>query len=256
MQYNNRSFWASIGPVTRHLLLINIVLWLATLVLQRTSGIDLVGMFGLHFWKGSEFKIWQFFTYMFLHDPNGISHILFNMFMLWMFGTLIERVLGSKRYLFFYISCGLGAALLQELIFQFTWQNTLMSLVNAPAGTVVDDVIKAANSGLTNFTMDDFFNGHLGGLPVSIGASGALFGILLAVAMFFPNLPLLIFFIPIPIKAKWVVIGMAVLSLYFGLSGIQPNIGHYAHLGGMIAGFFIIMYWKYDGTIRKINGFY
>ena len=117
----NRSFWSSIMPVTRHLLVINVVVWLATIIFQRTGVIDLQRWLGLHYWQASHFNPAQFFTYMFMHDTRNVAHILCNMFSLWMFGSLLERVLGSKRYLFYYISCGLGAALVQELVWQFTW---------------------------------------------------------------------------------------------------------------------------------------
>ena len=232
MQYNNRSFLSSIAPVTRHLLMINILLWLATIVFMRINGPDLMQWLGLHFWRGSEFKVWQPLTHMFMHDTQNFTHIFFNMFMLWMFGSLLERVLGSKRFLFYYLACGIGA------------------------GTTVNDVINAANVGMTNFTMDDFFNGYLGGGLRAVGASGAIFGVLLAFGMIFPNLPMLIFFIPVPIKAKWVVLGNGLLELFFGITGHQPGVAHFVHLGGMLIGILIILYWRYNGTLRKSNDFY
>ena len=128
MQNNNRSFLASIMPVTRHLLVINIIVWLATLVCEQTGTLDLNRWLGLHFWKGSEFNIIQLFTYMFMH--GGFVHLFCNMFSLWMFGSLLERVFGSKRFLFYYISCGLGAALVQELVWQFSWQSILACSVS------------------------------------------------------------------------------------------------------------------------------
>ena len=256
MQGNNRSFLASISPVTRHLLIINVLVWLTTLVFQHTGFMDLTQWLGLHFWKGSHFRIWQFVTHMFMHDTQGIVHIFFNMFMLWMFGSLLERVLGSKRFLFYYFACGIGAALLQELVWQFSWQSILLERVTGPAGTTVTDIINAANQGMTDFTMDDFFNGYLGGGLITVGASGAIFGILLAFGMIFPNMPMYLFFIPIPIKAKWVVIGNGLLELYFGISGNQPGVAHFAHLGGMIAGIILILYWRHTGVLRRSNGFY
>lgn len=251
MQYNNNSFLQSIAPVTRHLLLINIIMWLATIVFQRMGLIDLTQWLGLHFWKGSSFKIWQPFTYMFLHDTSSFMHILFNMFSLWMFGSLLERVLGSKRFLFYYIVCGLGAALAQELVWQFSWQSILQSSVTGPAATSIESIIEALNQGHGPFTLDEFY-----GFMVTVGASGAVFGILLAFGMFFPNMPLYLFFIPVPIKAKWVVIGYGLLELYFGISGNQPGVAHFAHLGGMLAGIVLIMYWRYTGVLRRNNGFY
>lgn len=254
MQVNNRSFLSSIMPVTRHLLLINIVVYLATFVFQQTGAIDLNRWLGLHFWKGSEFNPAQLITYMFMH--GGFTHLFFNMFALWMFGNLLERVLGSRRFLIYYTVCGVGAALVQELVWQFSWQSILLAHVTGPAGSTVTDVINAANSGMTDFSMDDFFNGYLGGGMVTVGASGAVFGILLAFGMIFPNMPMYLFFIPIPVKAKWVVIGYGLLELYFGLSGNQPGVAHFAHLGGMLFGIFMILYWRHQGRLTRGNGFY
>ena len=215
MQNENRSFLTSIPPVTRHLLIINVLVWLATIVLHR-SGIFLERWLALFFWQDSYFNLAQPLTHMFMHDTHGITHIFFNMFSLWMFGGLLERVMGSKRYLFYYIMCGLGAALVQEL----TWQFSLQEIVP------------------------------------TVGASGAVFGILLAFGMLFPNMPMYIFFIPVPIKAKWVVIGYGLLELYFGISGNQPGVAHFAHLGGMLAGIVMMLYWKHKGTFMRRNGFY
>ena len=251
MQNNNRSFWASIAPVTRHLLIINVLVWLATIALQRAGIIDLNRWLGLHFWKGTNFNVVQLFTYMFLHDTSGIAHILFNMFSLWMFGSLLERVFGSKRYLFYYITCGLGAAFVQELVWQFSWQDILASSVTGPTGASVGEIIDAINQGHAAFTMNEFYNSL-----VTVGASGAVFGILLAFGMIFPNVPMYIFFIPIPVKAKWVVIGYGLLELYFGISGNQPGVAHFAHLGGMLAGILLILYWRHTGVLRRRDGFY
>ena len=251
MPNQNRSFLASIMPVTRHLLVINVVVWLATIVFQRTGVIDLQRWLGLHFWQASHFNPAQLFTYMFMHDTSGVAHIFFNMFSLWMFGSLLERVMGSKRYLFYYISCGLGAALVQELVWQFSWQDIFASSVTGPASSSITDIINAINEGHAAFTMDDFYNSLL-----TVGASGAVFGILLAFGMIFPNMPLYLFFIPIPIKAKWVVVAYGLLELYFGISGNQPGVAHFAHLGGMIAGIIMILYWRNNGTLTRGNGFY
>jgi membrane associated rhomboid family serine protease len=249
MQYTNRTFLTSMPPVTRHLLIINVLMYLATFVLQQRGIMDLNSWLGLHFWKACDFNPYQFFTYMFMH--GGVWHLFVNMFSLWMFGALLERVLGSNRFLLYYIVCGLGAGLAQELMWQFTWQDILVSHVTGPAATSAQEIIEAINSGHAAFTMDDFYNGL-----ITIGASGAVFGILLAFAMIFPDLPIYIMFVPVPIKAKWAVLGYGVLELFFGVTGTMSGIAHYAHIGGMIAGIFLILYWKHNGTLRKRYGSY
>lgn len=251
----------NIPTITKNLLIINILMWVASLMLYN-KGVDLNYILGLHFFSASDFHFYQLFTYMFLHAHHDINdhvvfgHIFFNMFALWMFGNLLERVLGSRRFLLYYTVCGVGAALVQELVWQFSWQSILLAHVTGPAGSTVTDVINAANSGMTDFSMDDFFNGYLGGGMVTVGASGAVFGILLAFGMIFPNMPMYLFFIPIPVKAKWVVIGYGLLELYFGLSGNQPGVAHFAHLGGMLFGIFMILYWRHQGRLTRGNGFY
>ena len=237
-------------PVTKHLLIINVLIWLATIVFQRAGIIDLERWLGLHFWKGSEFNLAQMFTYMFMHDTRSIAHIFCNMFSLWMFGSLLERVLGSKRYLIYYVVCGLGAAFVQELVWQFSWQSILANNVTGPAASSVTEIIKAINEGHAAFTMDQFYNSLL-----TVGASGAVFGILLAFGMLFPNMPMYIIPIPFPIKAKWMVLGYGLFELFFGVSGTMDNVAHFAHLGGMIAGIIMILYWRHNGTISR-NGFY
>ena len=246
MQYENRSFWGSIAPVTRHLLVINVIMWLATIVFQRIGLIDLQQWLGLHFWKGSSFNVLQVITYMFMHDTSGFLHIFFNMFMLWMFGSTLERALGSKRYLFYYISCGIGAAFVQELVWQLSWENILATRL--PALVSVTEVINTIDP----VTLNAFFNNLM-----TVGASGAIFGLLLAFGMLFPNLPLLVIPFPFPIKAKWLVLGYGLLELFLGVSDIMSSVAHFAHLGGMIAGIIMILYWKHNGTLtRGGNGFY
>jgi len=251
MQNNRGSFLSSIPPVTKHLLIINIIMWLATIVMQRSGIVDLQRLLGLHFWKGSDFNAAQLVTYMFMHDTSGITHIFFNMFSLWMFGRILERVLGSKRYLFYYISCGIGAALVQELAWQFTWQDVLVSSVTGPTGASAAEIIQAIQQGQATFTMDQFYN-----TMVTVGASGAVFGILLAFGMIFPNMPMYIIPFPFPIKAKWMVLGYGAIELLFGITGEMSSVAHFAHLGGMLVGVFIILYWKHTGVIGRGNGYY
>ncbi len=242
------------APATKHLLIINVVLWLAAIILPKVnpgSGFDLAYMMALHFWKGSDFNVLQLFSTMFMHDTHGVAHILFNMFTLVMFGSLLERIFGLKRYLLFYVLCGLGSSLLLEAMWQFTWQDVLLQSVNAPAGTTAADVINAANTGHADFTLDEFFNYRF----MAVGASGAIMGLMTAFAMLFPDMKLYIMFIPVPVKAKWALIGFFVLSLVFGATGALDSIAHFGHLGGMIVGFIIVMIWKRLGIIDN-HGYY
>lgn len=243
MSANIRWNVPSVPPVTMHLIIINAILWLATMLLGSRGIVDLTHYLGLHFWKGTDFHFYQFFTYMFMHDSNGFAHIFFNMFSLWMFGSLLEKVMGMKRFIFFYVVCGLGAGLIQELVWQFSWQSILADINNVSTSVI--------NSAISTGEIDDeFLNMFYNGL-ITVGASGAIFGILLAFAMIFPNIPLYIMFIPIPVKAKYAVIGFAVIELFFGVSGAMDNVAHFAHLGGMLFGLILILYWKKKGLFNN-----
>ena len=232
------SFLTNIPPVTKHLLIINFLLWFATIVLKRTAGIDLQDWLGLHLWRAADFNAAQFITYMFMHDTSGIAHVFFNMFSLWMFGRIIEQVLGAKRYLFYYVSCGLGAALIQQLAWEYDLRE-MIAAVNA-GKTIIDQAGQV-------ITYNDF---------ITVGASGAVFGILLAFGVLFPNMPMYIIPFPFPIKAKWMVLGYGVVELLFGVSGVMAGVAHFAHLGGMIIGFFILWYWKRSGALGGGHGYY
>lgn len=223
-------FLSSIPPVTRNLIIINLLVWLASItlpsVLYKSFNIhfDPFNMLGLHYFQAKDFNLVQLFTYMFLHDPNGFGHVFFNMFSVFMFGRTLEYVLGPKRFLTYYIATGMGAAIIQQIVWYFIIHNYVKNIGFMP-------------------DMATFTNGIL-----TIGASGAVFGILLAFGMLFPNAPLYIMFIPIPIKAKYFVIFYGILELSMGVGNIAgikgDNIAHFAHLGGMLFGYFIIKYWK------------
>ena len=238
MMNEKGSFLGSIPTVTKNLLIINVLMLLAATVF-RTKGIDLNEWLGLHYWEGSKFNVAQLISYMFLHD--GFTHLFFNMFSLFMFGGLLERLFGPKRFLFYYISCGIGAAIVQELVWWLTWENTFALVDNQ--GFVALRGAEAVAYGMEHGMMDGFFNSM-----ITIGASGAVFGILLAFGMVFPNMPLYLMFIPIPIKAKWMVLGYGAIELFFGVSGFQASVAHFAHLGGMIFGFLMLLYWRKKGV--------
>ena len=210
--------------MTKNLLVVNVLAFIATFVLER-SGIDLTRLFGLHFFLASEFHIYQFITYMFLH--GGFTHILFNMFALWMFGSVIERVWGPKKFLFYYIVCGVGAGFIQELV-----QYANYSMEGLAAYQYV-------SAGGVQMTTDAYIN-----MWTTIGASGAVYGILLAFGMIFPNERLFIIPFPFPIKAKWLIMGYIAIELFSAMSGPGDGIAHMAHLGGMLFGFMLIRYWQ------------
>ena len=213
--------------VTKNLLIINVLCFFGAVVGEK-YGFDLNGICGLHFFMASDFKLWQLITYMFMHA--NLEHIFFNMFAVWMFGRTLEQVMGPKRFLTYYMVCGIGAGLVQELV-QFIQYATELSHYDG------------VNTGLAVIPMQEDLN-----LMTTVGASGAVYGILLAFGMMFPNSQMFVFPIPFPIKAKFFVIGYAVLELLSGLGSSGDGIAHFAHLGGMIFGFFLIMYW------RKKNG--
>lgn len=244
----NNSFLNRIPPVTRHLILINVLVWIVSMFLVYTQGFDLSKYLGLHYFTASDFNAMQLITYMFMHDTRGITHIFFNMFSLYMFGRLLEQVLGSRRFLFYYISTGIGAALLQEGVIALTWFDTLAHSLNVPYDAAVAFLSDPISVGSTFEHRDMLVNEFLNSM-ITVGASGAVFGILLAFGMIFPNLPLYLFFIPVPIKAKYMVIGYGLIELYFGISGTMSGVAHFAHLGGMLFGLLILLYWRKKGVI-------
>lgn len=239
------SIFSNIPPVTKNLIIINFLIWIVMMVLPGSTGEKIIDFGGLHYWQASDFNPVQFFTYMFMHDTRSFAHILFNMFTLFMFGITLERVLGSARYLFYYISCGVGAALIQELVWHFTWEGTLVKWIANGYGTDFETAKAAIDHALAIGQNIPLLNAF-----VTIGASGAIYGVLLAFGMLFPNRPLYMMFIPVPIKAKWMVLGYGVIELLIGLSNATDGVAHFAHLGGMIFGFLMIYFWKKKGTVH------
>ena len=210
--------------MTKNLLIVNFLAFAATWVLEL-RGIDLTQLLGLHFFLASDFHIYQFFTYMFLH--GGFTHIFFNMFALWMFGSVIERVWGPKKFIFYYIVCGIGAGITQELVQYATYTIEGIS------------AYQYVNAGGVQMTTDAYIN-----LWTTIGASGAVYGILLAFGMIFPNERLFIIPFPFPIKAKWLIVGYIAIELFSAMTGPGDGVAHMAHLGGMLFGFLLIRYWQ------------
>jgi membrane associated rhomboid family serine protease len=233
-QYSPTGFRV-LPTVVKHLLIINILLFLATFTLERFH-IDLTNILGLHFFKASDFRIYQFVTYMFMHANFG--HLFFNMFALWMFGNTLENIWGSKRFLLFYMVCGIGAGLCQELVQYIEYATSLSNYATVNTGSQI-------------IPMSAYLN-----MMNTVGASGAIYGLLLAFGMMFPNSRIYLYFL-LPIKAKWFVIGYAVLELIMGIGGAD-NVAHFAHLGGMLFGLLLILYWRKhpagpDKDFRKLK---
>jgi membrane associated rhomboid family serine protease len=235
----NRIF-AGMPPVVKNLIIINVVMKILTEVL-KISVVNLNGNMGLYIPKSEIFRSWQVATHMFMH--GGFVHLLFNMFALWMFGRVLEQVWGPKRFLIYYLVTGLGAAFFFELV-QYIQYNKVMGLLSPEQLQLVYDSGSDAISQGRNFA--DSQMGRLNSIlnvPV-VGASGAVFGVLLAFGMLFPNTQLMLIFPPIPIKAKYVVIGYAAIELYLAITSPGSSIAHTAHLGGMIFGYLLIRYWR------------
>ena len=226
----------TIPTVTKNLLIINLLAYLATQVLLL-RGIDLTEIGGLHFFLASNFHVYQFVTYQFLHA--NFMHILSNMFGLWMFGCVIENVWGSKKFLFYYIFCGIGAGICQELMQYATYYYE-----NLAAYQYV------SMEGM-RMTIETYLNRWS-----TIGASGAVYAVILAFGMTFPNERIFIIPIPVPIKAKWFVIGYIAIELWAALGSAGDGIAHTAHLGGMLFGYLMIRYWNKhpDSSFNRSRG--
>lgn len=256
--FQNRSgMLGGVPPVTLNIIIITFVCWFAQLLLDRTGIVDVTNLLGLHFFQSKDFYPHQLITYMFMHatyDSSGyisFMHIFFNMFALFMFGRTLELVWGPKRFLFFYVVTGIGAALLNMLIIYIRIQ----SLESNIPPELVSQVYNEGLSILKN--NQNYSNPLLGQLNLlinssMIGASGAVYGILVAFGMLFPNTELMIIPIPIPIKAKYMVILLGVISLVLGVwDNPGDNVAHFAHLGGLLTGLIIVLYWKRQ---NKKNG--
>ncbi|MEY2587534.1 MAG: hypothetical protein RLY11_1383 [Bacteroidota bacterium] len=208
--------------VIKNLIIINGLVWLA----QITIGQDLISiedLFALHHFSSQFYHPWQFITYMFLHSSESFFHILFNMFALWMFGSTLENLWGPGRFLIFYLVCGLGAGITQA--FALTYDISQYTALFNAGKISAEELYLMAN------------------IP-TLGASGAVMGIFAAFAYTFPNSQMIILPIPFPIKAKWALLGLAVLDLMGGVSSQSTGIAHFAHLGGAAVGILIVMIWN------------
>jgi membrane associated rhomboid family serine protease len=235
-----------ISDAVKHIIIINVLFFVAT----ATMGDKMYDLFSLWFPENEHFKFWQVVSHMFMH--GGVMHIAFNMLGLWMFASPLEQMWGKKKFLFFYFSAGLGAALIHTAVNYYYFNEGLTALVNA--GVNEADIMNLLSQGqynkgwatiMSQKALDNFLSAYI---SPAVGASGALYGVLVAFGMLFPNAELMLIFLPIPIKAKYFI---PLLLLYDFVSGITGGggifgggIAHFAHLGGALFGFIMMWYWK------------
>jgi len=280
-----------IPPIVKNLIIINVILAISQHVLYSSYGIDIQVYLGLHYFRSELFRPWQLITHMFMHgDPRSINetiiHLLSNMFGLWMLGSILEMKWGPKRFLIFYIICGIGAALCQLGVSALQYEPIVHAYQNYLINTNLDQfisflqhhLVRGANPFYINRLKENFdlwnadpgntlyaklsqqrlhdyiFGANaIGGIHVNglvdegmVGASGAIMGILFAFGYLFPNLELMLLFLPIPIKAKWFVSIYALFELYSGIrNSAGDNVAHFAHIGGMLFAFILLKIWHY-----------
>ena len=229
-----------ISETVKHLIIINVIMFIGTLTIGE--GVLFYDWFAMHFPKNEAFQPWQIITHMFMH--GGAMHILFNMFALWMFGTPVEQTLGSKRFLFIYISAGIGAVALQVAYYYFKYipmENEALSM-----GFTHEQIVEVFKDGKVFKAIGQEFNEIY--YASMVGASGCIMGILVAFGMMNPEAKLMMIFLPIPIKAKYFIPGIIILDLISGITGqsfFSPsNTAYMAHVGGALTGFIIMWYWK------------
>lgn len=214
---NGNNFISQIPTVTKNLVAINILMFIATLINENF----MVANFAMFYPASPFFKPWQILTHMFMH--GGFWHIFFNMYSLLMFGSILERSLGPKKFLIFYFVTGLGAAALHTGV---EWMQARVFIANG--------AVNAYQALL---------------MTPTLGASGAIYGVLIGFAMLYPQAQLMLIFPPIPVKAKWLVVIFAVIELFSGINGIQESVAHFAHLGGMLFGWLLIRWWRKHGKL-------
>ena len=279
-QFRPRGF-SLLPTLVKNLLIINGLMFVAQIVAEKSFSISLEDSLGLHYPGSMAFKPWQFITYMFLHGSFG--HLFFNMFALWMFGYALENIWGPKRFIFYYLVTGIGAAMVHYLVIFLEINPTVVmldGLIADPTAPAIFDFISQTTLQINQYSGDIYlqfqkfqealealaynpenrqalliarnflvdYREYYMSLPNVIGASGAVFGILLAFGMLFPNTLIYIYFF-FPLKAKYFVIIYGLIELFYGFSGADSNVAHFAHLGGMVFGFFLILYWKKKGRL-------
>ena len=241
-----------ISPTVKQLLIISIIFFLGTFLSFNSEFI--YSLFGLYFPENVNFKFWQILTHMFMH--GNLPHILVNMFALWMFGSSVESILGSKNFLFFYLTCGLGAAVSQLVFLYYNYYVDLEFFVNnGYQSSEIINILNNKSKPQINSLVNDIGIEKVASIfsnfnSTMVGASGAIMGILVAFGMFFPESKLMLLFFPIPIKAKYFIPAIIIMDLFSAITGqaiFSPsNTAYVAHLGGALTGFIIMYYWKKD----------
>lgn len=228
---NRGGFLSNVPTVTKNIIIVNIIIFLATIINRDV----MTRAFALFYPTSPFFHWWQVITHMFMH--GGFWHIFFNMYTLMLFGSVVERIIGSKKFLLFYFICGFGAVGLHFLAQYFQMQ-TYMAAAAIPS---------EAASAIQSIAL-------LKNIP-TVGASGAIFGVLIAYAMLFPESRMTLLFPPITLSAKWMVVAFAVIELVTGVNGWVSGVAHFAHLGGMLIGWLLILYWRKKGTLFDRDSF-
>ena len=259
------------GSVVRTLIIINVVAYVLLLLASEYAGDQPLNLFALHNWLSPDFKPWQIITHLFLHSTGGVFHLFFNMLALWMFGTALEQSWGSKRFVYYYFACGLGAALVHNTVVGFQLQPMISAAdiyLSNPSYTLFEQFISNHLPGsYDNVQINEFlvawYNDRMNPGYISqsqsfvnevvefrtniptVGASGAVYGLLLAFGMIFPNAMIMMLIPPIPMKAKYFVMVYGLIELSMGIrNNIEDNVAHFAHLGGMVFGILIILYYR------------
>ena len=229
-----------ITDAVKHIIIINVLLY----IVAKFAYPPLQDLFALHFPKNPDFGFWQYVTHMFMHSQQSIMHIAFNMFGVWMFGSPLEQLWGKNKFLFFYFSAGIGAGLIYTGVNYFQYNMAFQELIQSGATSAeimgLMDITKVYQNE-TLQTVNEIFN-----IP-AVGASGALYGVLVAFGMSFPNAKLALIFFPVPIAAKYFIPVLIAIDLFSGLTGYSifgAGVAHFAHVGGAVVGLIIMLYWR------------
>lgn len=232
----------NITPVVKNLIIINVIFFLATLFFKQ-QGEDLSRILGAHYFNSPDFRIWQPITYMFMHSDTNYMHIVFNMFGLYMFGSILEAHWGAKRFINFYLITGLGAIFFQWCVQGFELYQITGSIVNQ--GNIPLDMLADGRYNPDVFTEAEASNLMSIFFGQMVGASGAIFGIMTAFAMLYPNIEMYVMFIPVPVKAKYFIPVYILIELGLGLARIEgDSVAHFAHLGGAVIAFILVKLWR------------